>query len=75
MKLPHIEQPVEIRLTSKHCGSPTTIIYSEWESISNGLNQNHKEVLDTNKFFTGEQFPGVPSNILIHDNIYQYYLQ
>ena len=49
MKLPHIEQSVVIRLTSIHCGSPTTKIYSQWESIFDGLNQNHKEVLDTYK--------------------------
>ena len=49
MKLPHIEQSVVIRLTSVHCGSPTTKIYSQWESIFDGLNQNHKEVLDTYK--------------------------
>ena len=75
VKLPHIEQSIVIKLTLKHCGSPTTKIYSQWESIFNTLNQDHKNVLDTYKFVTGEHFPEVTTNILIQDNMYQYYLQ
>ena len=66
VKLTHIEQSVVIRLTSKHSGSPTTKIYSQWESIF--------DLLDTYKFFTGEHFPEVTTNIFIQDNMYQYYL-
>ena len=75
VKLLHIEQFVVIKQTLKHCGSPTTKIYSQWESIFDTLNRDHKEVLDTYKFSTGEHFPEVTTNILIQDNMYQYYLQ
>ena len=75
VKLPQVEQSVVIRLTSKHCDWSTTKTYSQWESIFDILNQDNKEVLYIYIFFTGEYFPEIPTNILIQDNMYQYYLQ
>ena len=65
-----------VRLTSKHCCSTTNVkIYTLWERIFDGLRRNHKDILDGYKFFTGEQFPEIPSNISFFANKYQYYLQ
>ena len=75
-KLSHIEQPVAVRLASKHCSSTMIQIYSLLERIFNAQIQNHNDILIYYHMFNGELSPEVLVNISFYSNqFYQYFLQ
>lgn len=69
MKLPHFDQSVMIRIRPpRH--SFWDKIKMHWDSIYEGLQKDHKDVLDWYCKFTGQEFPETLLSVSLFNNKY-----